>query len=75
MQAVGSAVLVPAEDRRDNTALVLLRLAPTGVPWRVPVPAWPDMLHRQQANHEHTHTPEPKAAHSSKEYHSKAALL
>lgn len=62
---------MPAEDGRDNTALALLRVAPTGVLRRVPVLAWPDA----EAPFLHTQTPEPKAAHSSKEYHSIVALL
>lgn len=40
----------------DNTELVFRRLAPTGVPWRVPAPDWPDTLCRQQPNYTHTHT-------------------
>lgn len=43
---------MPAEDGRDNTALALLRVAPTGVPWRVPVLAWPDAAAKP---HTHTH--------------------
>lgn len=66
------ALLMPAEDGRDNT----------GSAWsgtnrcfrRVPVLAWPDAEDPYPPSPSCTDT-RPKAAHSSKEYHSIVALL